>query len=182
MKHNVELETVLSLLKQKELHVRGIAKSVSEPHANISRQMKSLLEKNIVDFRVQGKNKLFRLKKGVEALSFIYMAEHYELLKLVEKYPLLSIIIESILAKTDAKLIILFGSYAKLNAKKDSDIDLFIETKDSGIKKEIERINSGLSVKIGVFDTEDLLIREIIKHHVILRGVEYYYQKHKAFD
>ena len=177
-----EFEIILALLRNKELHVRGIAKTISQPHANISRIMKRLLNKNIVDFKFEGKNKVFRLKKGIEALNYVYMAEHFKLLKLFEKYPFLSVITESIISKTSEKLIIIFGSFAKFSANKESDIDIFIETTNRKIKNEVENINSRLSVKIGKLDKNSLLIKEIIKDHVIVRGVEYYYEKNKIFD
>lgn len=180
--NNCKLEIVLALLQYKELHIRGIAKLINQPPANVSRVMKKLLRKNVVDFRFEGKNKLFRLKKGIESLTCVYMAEHFNLLKLLEKYPALSVIIEDILSKIDEKLIIIFGSYAKFNAKKDSDIDIFIETTNRKVRKKIENINSRLSVKIGRFDKNNLLIKEIIKDHVILRGVESFYEKNKLFD
>ena len=177
-----EFEIMLSLLKYKELHVRGLAKIVNKPHASISRIMKKLLNKNIVDFKFEGKNKVFRLKKGVYTLNYIYMAEHFKLLKLFDKYQFLSVITESIASKTSEKLIIIFGSFAKFNANKDSDIDIFIETANRKTKNEVENINSMLSVKIGKFDKNSLLIKEIIKDHVIVSGVEYYYEKNKIFD
>lgn len=177
----IELEIVLALVKHNKLHVRALAKVVTEPHANISRAMKKLLNKNIVDFKMEGKNKVFKLKKGVESLNYVYMAEHFKLLKLLLKYPFISIITESILSKTDEKLIIIFGSLAKFSAKKESDIDIFIETQNRKIKTEVENINSRLSVKIGKFDRNDLLIKEIIKDHIIVKGVENYYEKNNVF-
>ena len=178
----IELESVLALLKYKELHVRALAKMVNQPHANISRTMKGLLKKNVVDFKFEGKNKLFKLKKGLEALNYVYLAEHYKLLKLFEKYPFLSILTESTVSKIDEKLILIFGSFAKFTAKKDSDIDVFIETTKRKVKSEVENINSRLSVKIGKFEKNNSLIKEIVKDHVIVRGVEYYYEKNKLFD
>ena len=176
-----EFEVMLALLKYKELHVRGIAKTISQPHANVSRIMKKLLNKNIVDFKFEGKNKVFRLKKGIETLNYIYLAEHFKLLKLFEKYQFLSVIIESIISKTNEKLIIVFGSFAKFSANKASDIDIFIETANKKVKAEIENINSRLSVKIGRFDRNSLLIKEMMKDHVIVKGVEYYYENTEKF-
>ena len=181
MKHN-ELEIILALLKHKELHVRGLAKIIGMPHASISRAMKKLLNYNIVDFRFEGKNKVFRLKRGIEALNYVYAAEHFKLLNLIEKYPFFSVIIESVLSKADEKLIIIFGSFAKFNAKSDSDIDIFIETTNRKIKSKVEGINSRISAKVGKFDKNNLLIKEIIKDHIIVKGVEYYYEKNNAFD
>lgn len=105
------------------------------------------------------------------------MAEHYKLEKLIYFYPNLSIIVEDILKKAKSNLIILFGSYAKFIAKKDSDIDLFIETTRRKQKALIESINSKIRVKIGKFDKTNLLIKEIIKDHIILKGVELFYEK-----
>jgi predicted nucleotidyltransferase len=86
-------------------------------------------------------------------------------------------IIEAIRKNIKIKLAILFGSYAKGIAKQDSDIDIFIETKERSIKKELENLNSKLSVKIGDFDQSNPLIREIKKNHVIIKGIEQYYER-----
>ncbi|MFT4310977.1 MAG: nucleotidyltransferase domain-containing protein [Candidatus Woesearchaeota archaeon] len=81
------------------------------------------------------------------------------------------------LHKTDEKLVVLFGSHTKGLAKKDSDIDIYIETKDKNIKKNIEQIHSKINVKIGTFDTTSPLIKQIIKDHIIVRGIEVFYEK-----
>ncbi len=33
-----------------------------------------------------------------------------------------------------------------------------------------------------MFDTKSLMIKEIIKNHVILKGVEYFYEKTEFFE
>ena len=38
-------------------------------------------------------------------------------------------------------------------------------------------IDSRLSVKIGRYDKESLLIKEIQKSHIVIKGVEEYYEK-----
>lgn len=177
-----EFEVVLALLRNKELHVRGLSKVINKPHASISRLMKDLLKRNVVDFKLEGKNKVFKLKKSIECLNFIYMAEHFKLLKLFDKYPHISVIAEMIASKTNEELIIIFGSFAKFSANRNSDIDIFVETMDRKVKTELENINSRISVKIGEFNQNNLLVKEIMKDHVILKGVEKYYEKIKIFD
>ena len=82
-------------------------------------------------------------------------------------------IFEDILEKSN--LIILFGSYAKGIPKENSDIDLYMETK--------EKIRNDLfNIKTGKFNCNDLLIKEIIKNHVIIKGTELYYEKLKFFE
>ena len=76
----------------------------------------------------------------------------------------------------------IFGSYAKGTAKKDSDIDLYVETEDKTLKRRLELLDSRLSVKTGEFDANHLLIKEIIKDHVIVKGVERYIEKTWVFE
>jgi hypothetical protein len=67
-------------------------------------------------------------------------------------------------------------------AKKDSDIDIYIDTKDSKIKEDIEHIDSKINVKIGNYNKDSTLIKEIEKNHVIIKGIEEYYEKSKFFE
>ena len=45
----------------------------------------------------------------------------------------------------------------------------------------VKETNSKLSIKIGKFDTKSLLIKEIIKNHIIIRGVEEFYERVEFF-
>ena len=182
MEHNIELEIIVALLKYKGMHVRKIGKTLNIPNASVSRATRKLVEKKVLDFRIEGKNKIFALKPGIESQSYIFMAEHYKLQKLISKYPSLSVIIDSINEKNNNDLVLIFGSYAKFKAKNNSDIDIYIKTKDRNIKKKIEQLNSKINVKIGEFDKNNLLIKEIIKDHIIIKGVERYYEIQKVFE
>ncbi len=174
-------EIVLFLLRD-ERHLRGIAKALKQPHSTISRRLNTLSKENILDYKREGKNKVFFLKKNLQAKNYIFNAERYKLIKLLKEYPELSIIVEDILKRIKANMIILFGSYAKFTAKRDSDIDVYIETINKKTKEEIESINSKIKAKIGKFDMGSLLIKEIIKNHVILKGAEVFYEKTKFFE
>jgi len=173
---------IVNLLLKKESHIRSLAKNIGINHMMIQRKMKTLFKENIVDYREEGKNKVYFLKKNPEAKATVFMAEHYKLIKTLEKYPQLRNIIEKIQQEKNIKLAILFGSYAKHNAKKNSDIDIYISTKNRKIKQDLERIDSKLSIKIGIYDRNNLLIKEIEKNHAIIKGVETYYKKNKFFE
>ena len=180
-RNNLDLEIILILLKE-ENHLRGIAKSLGESHSTILRKVNKLVTENVLDYKRKGKNKVFSIKKNLQAKNYTFNAERYKLIKLLKKYPELNIIIEEILKKSNEKLVILFGSYAKFRAKKDSDIDIYVETRNRKVKEEIEAINSRIKVKIGNFDTNSELIKEIIKNHIILKGIEKFYEKTKFFS
>ncbi len=178
---NMDFEIILTLIQERS-HVRGIAKTLGESHSTVQRRLNRLAKENVLDYKREGRNKIFLIKKNLQAKNYVFNAERYKLIKLIRAYPELSIIIEDLLKATNERLIILFGSYAKFKAKKGSDIDIYIETTDKRVKEKAEGINSEIRVKIGIFETQDLLIKEIIKNHVLLRGVEEFYEKTGFFE
>jgi len=176
-----KLEIVNELLHN-ENHIRGIAKNLGTNHMNIVRKIKELAKENVVDYKENGKNKTYFLKNTIEAKNYVFSAENYKLNKLLKKYPILRSVIEIIQNDKRIKLAILFGSYAKWIARLDSDIDIYIDTTNNKIKSELSLINSKLSIKIGNYNKSNLLIKEIEKNHIILKGVEEYYEKSKFFE
>jgi predicted nucleotidyltransferase len=172
---------IVEQLLRSDNHIRGLAKALDTNQTTISRKIYGLYKENIVDFRIEGKNKVFFLKKTLESKQYAYMAEMHRLLSAIKTYPQLRRIIEEI-KKKDVKMAVLFGSYAKSAANKGSDIDIYVETQDENLKQQIEQIDTRISVKIGKYDPLNLLIREIEKNHIILKGVEEYYEKNQFFS
>ncbi len=169
------LEIVLDLLRGNS-HLRGMASHLSINHMMIARRIKDLIKENVVNFRAEGKNKVFFLKKTIEAKNYVFSAESYALNKLLGKYPSLRQIIEHIQADHRIKLAVLFGRYAKGIATEDSDIDVYIDTNNHKIKESLSLLNSKLSIKIGKYNKSSLLIKEIEKNKVIIKGMELYYE------
>ena len=178
---NLELN-IIGVLLRKERHVRGLAQALHASHSTVSRKLNSLQRENVLDSRKEGRNKVFFLKKNIAARGYVLQAESHKLTELVRQYPELSVIFAEILKKADEKLIVLFGSYAKGLAKRDSDIDIYIETKSRNVQKTVEGIHSKIHVKIGAFDISSSLIQEIIKDHIIIRGIEAFYEKKQFFE
>tara|TARA_Y100000034_G_C6891133_1_gene409944 strand:- start:1139 stop:1693 length:555 start_codon:yes stop_codon:yes gene_type:complete len=180
-RYNMELDIIETLLR-KENHVRGIAKNLSESHSTVSRKLDNLKKRNVIDFREEGKNKLYFLKKTVEAKAFVYMSESYKLFETLKKYPELRNVVERIQKNNGVTLAVLFGSYAKHIAREKSDNDVYIETGNKEIKRELEKIDSKLNVKIGKYNKNNLLIKEIERNHVIIKGIEEFYEKNGFFE
>lgn len=173
-------EVILNLLKENS-HLRQLAKDLEINHMTIKRVLDGLLKENILDVKKQGRNNIFSIKKTLEAQNAVYSAELYRFNKFINKHiQLKREIIE--LKKLSLKLILIFGSYAKGDESKESDIDIYVETKDEKMKKIIEKINSKFSVKIGMYNKNNLLIKEIEKNHVIIKGVEDFYEKNRVFS
>lgn len=180
MEQNLSLEIVDALLSG-EVHARGLAKKLSTNHMTVARKLSELVGENALDFRIEGRNKVYFLKRGPEAKGYVLMAELHKLNRALKRYPELRNVIEKIQGDARVKLAILFGSYAKGTAARGSDIDLFVETEDRGLKRELELLNSRLSVKIGAYDSSGLLAKEIEKNHVILKGAELFHEKASIF-
>lgn len=173
---------ILESLMKSENHIRELARILGTNQTTIARKVQELSQENIVDFKMEGKNKVFFVKKSLEARHFVYQVENYKLLRILNKYPQLRRIIEQIQKNNKIDLVILFGSYAKSTVNKESDIDIYIDTENLKIKEEVELIDSKISVKIGKFNNDSLLIQEIIKNHIILKGFEEYYDQNRFFD
>lgn len=171
---NIKNLVLLELLKG-ERHLRGIAKNIETSPSTLMRTTNELVKNNVVDYKTEGKNKVFFIKNTLQAMSAVYEAEYYKFAKLLETYPELSIILGDVLSKSGAKFIILFGSFARFSADKKSDIDIYVE--DISEKKIIENINSKINIKTGKFNLNSELVREIIKNHVVIKGVEEFYEK-----
>ena len=180
-KNDLELGIILVLLKNR-IHLREIARVLNEAHSTVLRKINNLVKENILDYKREGKNKTFFIKNNLNAKNYIYSAEIYKLNKLLRKHPELSIIFEDVKKSFPKGLIILFGSYAKGNPKLDSDIDIYLETNNNQLKNKVKEVNSKLNIKIGKLDTKSLLIKEIIKNHIIIRGLEDFYERINFFE
>ncbi|MCL4391698.1 MAG: nucleotidyltransferase domain-containing protein [Candidatus Parvarchaeota archaeon] len=184
----LELEFMfLDRIINKPVHVRELARELKLNPMIVARKLSLLMSKNVIDFNKEGRNKTFFLKNSFEAKNWIMMMELYKLNELARKYPDIRRIASSVRDIKNIAFALLFGSYAKQSADERSDIDLFIEpfTKDAKslkqLKSELEAISSKLSIKIGFYDEDNLLIKEIDKNHVVLKGLEEYYAKRKLF-
>ena len=173
---------IIKNILNKPNHIRGLAKELKTNQTTIARKIKELEEENIVDFKIEGKNKTYFLKNTIEAKEYVLIVEHVELLEIIKVYPILRNIIDKIKKEEKIEIAILFGSYAKRISNKESDIDIYIETKNKKIKEKIENINTKLSIKTGEYNKNNILIKEIEKDHIIIKGVEKYYEKNEIFE
>jgi predicted nucleotidyltransferase len=178
---NLDFEILLKLIKNSS-HVRALSLDLNASHSTISRKLNILKKSNYVDFSLEGKNKKYFLKKNIRVKKALILSENYKLLKFFSSNPTLIPLISDILKTSKSRLIVIFGSYAKGLQSVNSDLDIYVESRSITDKKELEKLNTKISVKYSIFDSENLLIKEIIKNHVIVRGVEDFYDKKGVFD
>jgi hypothetical protein len=141
------------------------------------RRLNELVKENILSYKIHGRNKVFFINNNLKAKNYIFNAERYKLIKLLGIYPKLNAILSEILNKYSPNLMILYGNYANFSAHANDEINIFVEANNRKIKKKIESLNYKINIEGGVFDKNSSLIKEIIKNHIILKGVELFYEK-----
>jgi len=176
MEHKDYIFEIVSVLMRGSNHIRGISNSIKTNHMMVVRKINSLEKMNVVDYRIEGRNKTYFLKDSPEARGYVLMAEDYRLMGLLSKYPFLREVISKIQKDRKIGLAFVFGSYAKGTETKRSDIDIYFESQDASLKKEYSK-DSKFSVKLGKWDKNNFLIKEIIDNHILLKGGEKYYEK-----
>jgi predicted nucleotidyltransferase len=103
------------------------------------------------------------------------MAEYYRRYLLLKNNRLRHLI-KQILSLTSDELVVMFGSQIRGYSTNESDIDLYVETDKADLRDRLKQLSDSLNIKIGNFDKESPLGKEVIKNHVILRGVERFYK------
>jgi predicted nucleotidyltransferase len=176
IKVNYTYEVLLALLKT-EMHGRELAKELKTSLTRIQAVLNELRDSNVLDYKTEGRNHVYFIKKNLVSRSFILNAENYKLIKLLRKHGFLEPIFIDITTKYPNETIILFGSYAKGIPREDSDIDIYVDTTNLKIKEDIKNIYHLINVKIGKFNPNDLLIKEIVRNHVVIQGGESFYER-----
>jgi len=165
---------LLKLLQTESKHLRKLSVESNIPSSTVMRVLDNLIKENILDFRIEGKNKIFFIKDSFEGNISKIELEYYKLREILQN-SILQRIYKEIKPLLIDELVILFGSYAKKLESKESDIDIYIEKNNKELKKKIELISSKISIKSGFFDKNSFLGKEIIKNHIILNNPEKYY-------
>ena len=102
-----------------------LAKLSNIPQQSASRYLNSLVAENLLNYTVQGRNKLFFIDfSKPTAYTLLQTIESYKSLEFQQKVKEASLIINEILIHSDA--IILFGSYSAYAFDKESDIDIVL--------------------------------------------------------
>jgi len=164
---------------EKEYYIREVEKLLKVSSRTALLTLAKLEKKGILESKTKGKIKAYTIKKAVISREFLLMAEQYKRIGFLEKNHL----VKEVLEKADKYMqgiVIVFGSYAKGIQKEDSDLDLFIvgrfdenKIKEAGNKYGID-INI-MSYPMNLFEKEigeDILLKEIADHHIIIRDAE----------
>jgi len=167
----------------REYYIREVEKLLNISPRTAQLMLEDLENKGILESKMRGKIKLYKLKFNWSSKKYLIFTEQYKEIAFMEKNILIKEIIEKI--SSDIKGIgLIFGSYVKGTYDKDSDLDIFIAgTYD---KERIKKISKMYGIEISVkcypittFEkniNEDILLKEILKNHIIFLNVEHFVQ------
>ena len=79
---------IIALLLRGDSHPHKLAKDLGISHTTVLRKRKVLLDGNVVDFKSEGKNRVYFLKKTLEAQVYIFMMEWNTLGNLINEAPI----------------------------------------------------------------------------------------------
>lgn len=165
------------------LHVRAIGKLLNISHMTLLPHLKRLEELKILYSERTGKNKQYRLNKdNILTKHYLTITEELATIDYLEKTFLIKKLAEHLNSTDMTNPLILFGSYVKDYATEESDIDLFsigelTKNQMTHIKKFGTTFGKKINIKTatsenfnGGLRTGDILIKEIVKNHIILQN------------
>lgn len=163
----------------REYYVREVEKLLKISPRTAQLILEDLEDKGILESKTKGKIRLFKLNASEFTKRYLVFAEQYKTIAFLETKPLIKEIIEKITPHIKG-IGIIFGSYAKQLEKKDSDLDIFVA--GSYNHEEIKKISRNLGIEISIkcypiktFEknlSNDILIKEILKNHIVFLDVE----------
>lgn len=162
-----------------KLSASSLSRAINIPQQTLSRYLNELAGLNIINYIVEGRNKLFYLDLEKQTSRIVLnIIENQKTLNFQLKHREISIIIDDILKHCEG--LILFGSYASGVAKKGSDIDIVILGKCD--REAIKKIKQKQVVEINEHYTtfkefEELLVSknalavEVKNNHILFGDV-----------
>ena len=178
---------VLSLFTNdfsREYYIREVEKLLKISPRTAQLILEDLEDKGIIESKTKGKIKTYRIKLSEFTKRYLIFVEQYKAIAFLEKHLMIKEIVEKI-TPTIKGIGIIFGSYVKGIEKKESDLDIFIAGNYD--KEEIKRVSKNLGIEVSVkcyplktFEkniNKDILLKEILKNHIVFVNVEQFIQK-----
>lgn len=187
--NKIAFQIIALLLQQRKLcYLREIAKKTQNSTSSVSRQLDCLKKEHVIKEQALGKGLFYALNfQNDLAQKYCEIVEIQKRDNFVQKYKVLKLIMDDVLKDIQNECLVnitIFGSVAKEQARKESDIDLLIiTTKKQEYPSVIRKIHAeyGKMLSIISFTEKELqqrmnepLIQQIIKDHIVFFGFDYF--------
>ena len=168
----------------REYYIREVERLLKISPRTSQLILEDLENKGIIESKIKGKIKSYKLKLNELSKRYLIFVEQYKSISLMQENLLVKEIIEKIVPFIEG-IGIIFGSYANGNYNKESDLDIFVAGNYK--KEEIKKVSINLGIEISVkcyplkiFENNvnrDILLKEILKNHVVFLNAELFIQK-----
>ena len=168
----------------REYYIREVEKLLKISPRTAQLILEDLEQKGILESKVKGKIKSYKLKISQLSKRYLTFVEQYKSIAFMEKNLLVKEIIEKISPFING-IGVIFGSYAKGISDKGSDLDIFIagDYDQEPIRKVSRNLGIDIHIKrypLKMFEkniSRDILIREVLKSHLAFKNTELFVQK-----
>ena len=167
----------------REYYIREVEKLLKISPRTAQLILEDLENKGIIESKVRGKIKSYKLKINELSNRYLTFVEQYKSIAFMEKNLLVKEVIEKISPFING-IGIIFGSYAKGISNKESDLDIFVvgDYEKEETKKVSRNLGIEMSIKcypLKIFEknlTKDILIKEVLKNHIVFINIELFIQ------
>ncbi|MCJ7816992.1 MAG: nucleotidyltransferase domain-containing protein [Candidatus Aenigmarchaeota archaeon] len=187
MKIELKIVDFLARNIDKKFTINELSKAIKEYYSFVHRTVSKLVKDGVISKAKAGKAYLCTLNlENEKTFALIQLGEIEKRNEFYERNKEVKLILEDFVKSVETHpsvlSIILFGSYSKGNAAKESDIDVLILSKSSiNIEKTTKEMYAKYGKEINpiLMTTSDFkkqkdkaIIKEIINSHHVLHGVE----------
>lgn len=159
----------------REYYLREIQRLTELPLKTVQRVLEYLEQSHLVIGRIKGKNKYFSLNlANVDSKFFITQCEVHKTVRFLSAYPVFKAFLKSCEGND---LFLVFGSFAKFVAAKDSDLDLMVVMLDNKktlwlelLPHRVHDIVMGYAAFKRAVYSQETLLKEVEENHIILSG------------
>lgn len=159
-------------------YLRQISKLTKIPLKTCQNILAELEKNKILKSKTEGKNKYFNLNlDNIQTKLYLLQSEIRKTDIFLETYPPIKLFLKSI--NTNISIIV-FGSFAKLKADKNSDLDLLIISEKEPklsfhlLPYKIHQVALSENSFVKAVKEQETLIKEIEENHIILNNHSFY--------
>jgi len=163
----------------REYYIREVNKILNISPRTAQLILQNLEDKGVLISKIKGKIKTFRINPSESTKRYFTLVEQYKTISFLEKRLLIKEIIDKISTYIKGTGLI-FGSYVKQLEHEDSDLDIFIigDYNENEIVKVSKNFGIEINIKsypLKIFEKNlrtDILIKEVLKNHVVFAKAE----------
>ena len=173
---------VLSLFTndfKREYYVREVERLLKISPRTSQLILEDLEDRGIIESKKRGKIKTYKINPSESTKRYLVFVEQYKAIVFLERRIMIKEMIEKVSPHIKG-IGIIFGSYAKGLERKGSDLDIFIAGNYN--RNEVKRVSRNFGIEISIkcypiktFErnlNRDILLKEILKNHIVFVNAE----------